>query len=187
MEALLRALNRNGGRYIIDTGCGRFRHPALADALGVWRTHAGSSGIPRCRDLGPQVMRTFLKKIALFELVERFPGVFDYRARLTGPEFSAAYTEMTGRFFDEAVNGKYLLRFRLLADAALATRKPFRCLCVPEASKHANAILEFLLAPLLDDSDEVKQILFVGNFERGRDWASVEAEERNVPVPAASC
>ncbi len=186
IEVLRRTLTRDQSRYIIDTDCSRFNHPALAEALRIWRAHAAPHGIPSHRDLGPQVMRPFLKKVALFEYVERFPGEFDFRARLTGPEFSAAYTEMTGKFFDEVANRKHVSRFRSLAATMLAYRQPFRCLCVPEAFTHEDVTLEFLLAPLLDDSGETRQILFVGNFERHRSWSSVTAEERNATASIAS-
>ncbi len=161
---------------LLDPHCVRFRDPALGEALKVWRT-AASDGLPKRRDMTPKVLRPFLNKVALMERLDQPHGTFRYRARLTGQEFTLAYAEMSGKFLDEVVPKKYLARWKLLIDGVLTAMQPLRCLVVPEAFNRDHSVLEMLLAPMLDDDGKPNQILFVGNFERGRDWAAVQAEE----------
>lgn len=166
-----------GGKFVLDARCARFRAPVLGLALAWWREAAGPAGIPRREAMTPAVMRPFIKKIALFERVERHGGGHRYRARLTGQEFAAAYTEMSGKFVDEVVPEKYLPRWNLVADMALACQAPIRLLLLPEAFNRDHSVLECLIAPLLDETERPTQFFVVANFERGQSWAAVEAEE----------
>lgn len=166
-----------GAHMLLDPHCVRFRDPALGEALEVWRAIAGD-GIPKRRDMTPKVMRPFLNKVALMERLDQPHGTFRYRARLTGQEFTLAYAEMSGKFFDEVVPKKYLARWKQLIDGVLSAMQPLRCLIVPEAFNRDHSVLEMLLAPLLDDDGKANQILFVGKFERGASWAAVAAEEQ---------
>jgi hypothetical protein len=177
IEQFQNEMTATGARFIADTRCDRFRDPALATALKVWREHAETTGIPKRRDLTPRIMQSFLKKVALFERIDQPFGTHRFRARLTGQEFTLAYAEMSGKFLDEVVPAKALMRWTLLGNFVLSWGRPLRYLTVTEAFNRDNSVLEQLMAPLLDDAGNVTQILFVGNFERGRDWATVAAEE----------
>jgi PAS domain len=176
MENLRRALISAGARAFFDPQCRSFRDPVLAEALTLWRANAGS-GIPPRRAMTPQTMRAFLTKVALFERIDQPFCAYRYRARLTGPEFTRAYADMTGKFLDDVVPKAYFGRWKLMLDAVLAHGAPFRCITVPEAFNRDHSVLEMLLAPLADDAGKPNQVLFVGNFERGKVWAEVEAEE----------
>jgi hypothetical protein len=177
IERFQQAMTALGARFIIDTRCDHFREPALAEALTVWQEHAGPTGIPKRRDLTPKVMQSFLKRVAVFERVDRPFGTYRYRARLTGQEFTLAYAEMSGKFLDEVLPKKFLVRWKLLGDVVLAWGKPIRYLTPTEAFSRDYSVLEQLMAPMLDDAGNATLLLFVGNFERGQDWAAVEAAE----------
>ena len=164
-------------RFIIDTRCERFRDPDLADALTVWREHCEAGRIPRRRDLTPQVMRRFLKKVSIFERVAQPFGAYRYRARLTGQEFTRAYADMSGKFIDEVLSTKYLVRWKKLGDVVLAWGGPVRYLTVTEAFDRDYSALEHLIAPMLDDAGQTTQLLFVCNFVRGCQWDTLVAEE----------
>lgn len=164
-----------GARFILDTQCNRFRHPALAQALAVCREHAGPDGLTNRKALNPRVMQPFLKKVALFERVEHPPGPKRWRARVTGEEFTLAYAEMSGKYLDEVLQRKFLLRWKALADFVLAWGKPVRYLTVTEAFNRDNSVLEHLLVPLM--GNELSHMLLVGHFQRGAKWDTVVAEE----------
>ncbi len=178
IERFQAAMSALGARFIIDTRCAHFHEPALAAALKVWQDHAGPTGLPKRRDLTPKVMQPFLKRVALFERVDQPFGTYRYRARLTGQEFTRAYAEMSGKFLDEVLPKKFLVRWKLLGDVVLAWGRPIRYLTPTEAFNREFSVLEHLMAPMLDDAGQATQILLVGNFERGRDWAEVQAEEK---------
>jgi hypothetical protein len=166
-----------GARFIIDTKCDRFRDPDLTEALRIWREHCEAGGIPKRRDFTPQVMRPFLKKVAMFERVEQSFETYRYRARLTGQEFTLAYAEMSGKFIDEVLSAKYLVRWKKLGDVVLAWGGPVRYLTVTEAFSRNHSILEHFIAPLLDDAGKPTQLLFVCNFERRCEWDVIASEE----------
>ena len=176
IERLRGLLADAGTRFIVDSRCDRFREPALAEALAVWREKANGNSAPRRSDMTPQAMRNFVKRVALFEAVPTECGT-RYRARITGQEFTFAYADMTGKFIDEVVPPKYLVRWMAAVEAVQAHMGPFRMIGVPEAFDRDHSVLEMLLAPLLDDDDKPNFVLFVGNFERGRAWVDVEADE----------
>jgi hypothetical protein len=177
MERLKAAFADSGASLIIDGRCDRFRSPALAGALAVWRDKAGSAVAPRRSDMTPQVMRPFLKRVALFECLPGERGTVRYRARITSQEFAAAFAEMTGKFVDEVVDPKYLARWKAVLEVVQARLAPLRIIGVPQAFNRDNSVLEMVLVPLLDDDGKPNFVLFVGNFEHGRDWAEVEADE----------
>lgn len=177
IERFQEAMTALGARFVIDTHCDHFHEPALAEALKVWQDHSGPTGIPKRRDLTPKVMQPFLKRVAVFERVDQPFGTYRYRARVTGEEFTRAYAEMSGKFLDEVLPKKFLVRWKLLGDVVLAWGRPIRYLTPTEAFNRGFSVLEQLMAPMLDDAGRATQILFVGNFERGRDWAEVQAEE----------
>jgi hypothetical protein len=128
---------------------------------------------------------SFVKKVSIFERVPRPFGTYRYRARLTGQEFMLAYAEMSGKFLDEVLSPKYLLRWKKLGDLAFAWGAPVRYLTVTEAFSRDYSVLEHFIAPLLDEAGEATQLLFVCNFERGRAWESVVADERIFSEEAA--
>jgi hypothetical protein len=169
-----------GARFIVDTQCVRFRDPDLSAVLKLWHEHCGADGIPKRRELTPQVLRTFVKKVSIFERVAQPFGTYRYRARLTGQEFTLAYANMSGKFLDEILSPKYLLRWKKLGDLVLAWGGPVRYLTVTEAFSREHSVLEHFIAPLLDDGGKATQLLFVCNFERGRAWETVVAEEQKI-------
>lgn len=166
-----------GARFVIDTACRRFRDPDLAAALAMWRDHCPPDGLPTRRSLTPQVMRRFLKKVAIFERIAAPFGTFRYRARLTGQEFALAYADLSGKYLDEVVPAKYLVRWKKLGDVVLAWGGPVRYLTVTEAFGREYSALEHFIAPLLDNAGNPTQLLFVCNFERGCAWDAIIAEE----------
>jgi hypothetical protein len=166
-----------GARFIIDTQCARFRDPLLSEALAVWRAHCDAGGTARRRDLTPHAMRAFLKRVAVFERVAQPFNTYRYLARLTGQEFTLAYADMSGKFIDEVLPTKFLVRWKKLGDVVLAWGGPVRYLTVTEAFSRDYSVLEHFIAPLLDDAGKATQLLFVCSFERGCDWDTVVAEE----------
>lgn len=166
-----------GARFIVDTQCTRFRHPALAEALEVWRRQADPQGVVARRAMTPKILQPFITKTALFERIDQPLGAYRWRARVTGQEFTLAYAEMSGKFLDEVLPPKYLLRWRSLGDLVLACGGPVRYLTVTEAFHRENSVLEHLFVPLADDAGKLSQLLLVCHFERGAEWKTVVAEE----------
>lgn len=177
IEDLRAALTNDGLQFLIDTRLQHFRHPQLAEALEFWRKRTGPDGIPVRRDFTPQTMRAFLDRVALFEGVKQPTGASRLRARLTGREFARSYAEMSGKYIDEIVPERYRARWNLIWNAVVGFRRPFRMVQVPEAFNRKHSIVEYLLAPLLDDAGELNQVLMVCNFEFGVPWETVQAEE----------
>lgn len=177
IKNLSEALTVEGALFLIDTQMTRFRSPLLAEALAFWTRKAKPDLLPSRREFTPPNMRTFLSKVALFEFVKQQDGAFRIRARLTGPEFSRVFSEMSRKYVDEVVPQNFYRRWVLMFDAAHAYGRPFRVVFVPAAFGREHSVVELLLAPLVDEAGEQNQFVVTLNFEFGASWSAVYAEE----------
>ena len=177
IEQMQADAKRLGWTGIVTANCNRFRDKDLADAYALWCAKAGPDGIPLRRDMTPRAMQSFLTKVALFEKIAGPDGRHRYLARLTGPKFATLMTEMSGKVIDDVVPAEFLPRWYLVGDGVLAYRAPVRAIGIPEAFGRDFLTAEYLFAPLLDDQGKVKLLLAVVNYESGRSWSAIAAEE----------
>ena len=100
-----------------------FEAPELREAHAVWRKAAGARALPLRSDLTPRLMKHFLAKVAVLDIV-RAAGRTRFRVRIVGTALERTFGGMTGQFLDETLSEPFrsrweaTLRVPLLAGAA---------------------------------------------------------------------
>ena len=173
-----------GWPILCDEACA-FDHAMLSALLALWQSEA-AGGIPARNAMTARKLQPFMRNIAIYERTGE--GVQRrYRVRLMGSGIVQVYGELTGKYFDEIVPGKYLPRWYALSDVALLAQKPVRLLLRADTFDKAHMVAEYFCAPLAADTGVVKFVLVGMMFDGKRPWPVVEAEARaklglNVPA-----
>lgn len=75
-----------------------FKLPQIQDLLGIWQALAAESGgIPRRKDMGPQILRAHLPDLGIYECLGDPGGLPRYRVRVMGARFGSVLGNFTGR------------------------------------------------------------------------------------------
>jgi hypothetical protein len=175
VEAFDRAATENNWPLLCDESCA-FTSPMLADLLALWRREA-AAGIPARSAMTARKLQPYMRSLAIYERM----GEGDkrrYRVRLMGSGIVQYYGELTGKFIDDAVDGKFLPRWYALSDLTLGLGKPVRLLLRADTFDKAHMVAEYLCAPLKADGDAVRFVLLGMQFDGHTPWNQVEAETR---------
>src|SRR5580692_6842000 len=93
-----------------------FRRPELTAMLALWREQMKDGAAPYRHSMTPQLLKSHLPHIAIYERVQAASGKHRYRVRLMGTKFSAVMGDFTGKFIDEAVPPQFLVRWHAALD-----------------------------------------------------------------------
>lgn len=154
-----------------------FIHPDLARLLALWRSEAGTDGIPPRRAMSPRLLKPFLRDIAIYERAGE-AGKRRYRVRLMGTAFAQITGDLTGKFVDEAIPFEFVPRWHAALDATLGARMPLRFLGREDTNQMTFLTGEFFSAPLMADDGQLNQVLAAARYSGKRPWEEVDAEAR---------
>ncbi|HEY4116053.1 MAG TPA: PAS domain-containing protein [Rhizomicrobium sp.] len=135
---------------------------ALSD---LWHNTRNGGPLPRRSDLTPQLLKPYLSRLALVEMVEREPPAF--RFRLVGTTVTNSLSERTGQGFDhESATAEQTERWTNSTLLSLQVLKPLRFPIVIAG----RMVGETVLLPLADDDDQPRFVLAYGRYEPQRNW-----------------
>jgi hypothetical protein len=158
------SLAQSEGWHSICFSVSTFEHPELNALLSIWRNLAKDAGIPRRKDLTPQLLRAHLASIAIYEQHAAPDRSVRYRVRVMGVRFTSVLGNLNGKYFDEAVPRQHLARWHAAPDAVIAARAPLRFISRSETANKDFITGEYLVAPLIGDSGEVNTVLSAAAF-----------------------
>ena len=177
-----------GWAVLCDVAC-RFTLSSLGELHSLWRSKAGSGGIPSRREITPRLLKSYMNMLTLHERVAHPDGSRRYRVRLMGSGIARVAGEASGKFYDEFLPTKDVPRWNAMNDAVLGHGAPVRTLVRADAFDKTYLTGEFFSAPLLAGDGTASLVLAVGRFDGHRRWEEVEAEARRQvdaePVPVS--
>jgi hypothetical protein len=136
--------------------------PAIAAAVGYWRSKAASRTMPSRAELDPIEMRSFLRKILIIDLMENGDFVF----RLCGTEISEGNRQdLTGRRADAASLGASAPQFLDAYRRTIAARAPVFFVGQMWWQERGYISFEQVILPLSSDGEAVDKLLCVVDFE----------------------
>ncbi|HTT99297.1 MAG TPA: PAS domain-containing protein [Rhizomicrobium sp.] len=158
------ALADREGWHSICFADASFSNAKLNALLSLWRGLPAQDGIPRRRDLTPQLLRAYLTDIAIYERLICPDGRERWRVRVMGGKFGEVLGDFNGKYFDEAVPPQHRARWQAAPEAVLAARTPLRFVSRSETADKGFITGEYLMAPLLGDNDVLNTVLSAGAF-----------------------
>ncbi|MGA7712111.1 MAG: PAS domain-containing protein [Rhizomicrobium sp.] len=161
---------------LCDPTC-KFFYAKHRDILALWRSLAGSEGIPFRREMTARRLQPYLKSILLYERVEGGHGERRYRVRLMGSKIVQVFGEFTGKCLDEVIPANFLPRWEALPDAVLRTGAPVRFLVRSDTFDKAHMVAEYFCAPLRADDGEARLVWIVGHYDGTLCWTELHAAE----------
>ena len=161
---------------LCDPTC-KFFYAKHLDVLALWRSLAGTGGIPLRHEMTARRLQPYLKSIFLYERVEGPHGKRRYRVRLMGSKIVQIFGEFTGKYLDEVVPENFLPRWEALPDAVLGTGAPLRFLIRSDTFDKAHMVAEYFAAPLRADDGEVRLVWVVGHYDGTLCWTELHAAE----------
>jgi hypothetical protein len=162
--AIYNALADQKGWHSICFADTTFANPKLNALLAIWRGLPAGDGVPRRRDLTPQVLRAYLTDVAIYERLTGPDGRERWRVRVMGGKFTEVLGDFNGRYFDEAVPPQHLERWRAAPEIVLHARAPLRFVSRSETADKGFITGEYLMAPLLGDNDALNTVLSAAAF-----------------------
>lgn len=87
-----------------------FEAPELREALALWRKAAGARALPLRTDMTPRLMKHFLAKVAVLDIVREAERT-RFRVRVTGTALERTFGGMTGMFLDESLSEPFRSRW----------------------------------------------------------------------------
>jgi hypothetical protein len=104
-----RSAERDGWPSRVDPALA-FEALELREALAAWRKAAGDRALPLRTDMTPRLMKHFLSKVALLDIV-RAAGQSRFRVRLSGTALERTFGGMSGKFLDECLSEPFRSRW----------------------------------------------------------------------------
>jgi hypothetical protein len=141
-----------------------FEAQDLREALAVWRNAAGTRLLPLRTDLTPKLMKSFLAKVAVLDVV-REDGRTRFRVRVTGSALDRNFGGMTGKFLDESLPEPFLTRWVATLNVALQAQGPARTSGKMEFRDQIYLNIETFYAPMGADPSAPDAILIVVHTE----------------------
>ena|ERR1700749_580316 len=141
-----------------------FSGAKLDALLAIWRNLPAADGIPRRKDLTPQLLRAHLAEIAIYERLAGADGRARWRARIMGAKFTEVLGDFHGKFFDEAMAPQFLKRWQAAPEAVLKARAPLRFVSRSETADKGFITGEYLMAPLIGDDGGLNAVLSAAEF-----------------------
>ncbi|MDE2109930.1 MAG: hypothetical protein KGJ79_02225 [Alphaproteobacteria bacterium] len=168
---------RRGWPMLYDATC-QFRHAKLKDLHALWCAMAERDGdIPYRLEMTARLLQPYMRMLVLFERVVAAGSSRRYRVRLMGSSLVEALQDMTGRFLDEALPGRYLPRWYMKNDITLATGAPLRMLVRGDTFDRSYLVGEYICVPLRAGGGEISLVLAAAYFDGTRPWTELAAEE----------
>lgn len=153
------ALAHQEGWHSFCSAAAVFENERLCQLFALWKKLAEAAGIPRRRDLTPQLLRPFLADIAIYERTALIDGSLRYRVRVMGARVTEMLGNYNGKFFDEAIPPHFRKRWRAAPEATLEARAPLRFISRVETAEKAFITGEYLMAPLIGDDGALNTVL----------------------------
>ncbi len=154
-----------------------FRRPELAGLLALWREQTGGGAAPYRHRMTPQLLKSHLPHVAIYERVQPVDGARRYRVRLMGTKFSAVMGDFTGKFIDEVVPAPYHARWHAALDAVLEAGAPLRFLSRSDTCGKTYLYGEYLEAPLLGADGAMNMIFAAGIYTPAASWREIAGNE----------
>lgn len=139
-----------------------FSSEELRAAYEYW-SNCADGAIPRKASLSPRSMKHFLGHVAIFEKTPNGP----YRIRLMGTHLASVVGEMQGQGITETLPAETAQRWTHALDAVIASRRPRRIVSHLAVGRLEYLEAEILVAPLLNENDQVTMVLGVAVFAAG--------------------
>ncbi|HVU20320.1 MAG TPA: PAS domain-containing protein [Rhizomicrobium sp.] len=158
------ALANREGWHSICFAEAAFASAKLNALLAIWRGLPAEDGIPRRKDLTPQMLRAYLTDIAIYERVVGPDGRPHWRVRVMGGKFTEVLGDFNGKYFDEVLPPQHRARWRAAPEAVLSARAPLRFVSRSETAGKGFITGEYLMAPLRGDNDALNTVLSAGVF-----------------------
>lgn len=140
-----------------------FEGPALTLAMQIWHGQRGARAMPSRKDMTPRLLKPFIPKVALFDVVREKDRV-RFRSRVTGTEIARRFGEGSGKFIDEAVPSPFRERWLAILQLALDTGAPVRTTSRLEFQNQSYLKIECLVAPLADDPKNPDTMFLVAHI-----------------------
>jgi len=141
-----------------------FANKKLDALLTIWKGLPAEQGVPRRKDMTPQLLRSYLTDIAVYERLSGDERRQRWRVRVMGGKFAEVLGDFNGRYFDEAVPPQHLARWRAAPEAVLKARAPLRFVSRSETANKSFITGEYLVAPLLGDDGMLNTVLSAAAF-----------------------
>lgn len=154
-----------------------FRRPELAAMLALWREQTKDGAAPYRHCMTPQLLKSHLPHIAIYERIQPAQGERRYRVRLMGTKFSQVMGDFTGKFVDEAVPREYLSRWYAALDASLDAGVPLRFLSRSDTSGKPFLYGEYLQAPLLSGDGAMNMLFAASIYTPAASWREIAGDE----------
>jgi hypothetical protein len=142
-----------------------------AELSALWHRTRNRRDIPRRSDLTPQLLKPYLSRLVLVEMVDGDQPSF--RFRIVGTTVTNTLSERTGQGFDHhTATAEQTERWTNSALLSLQVLTPLRFPIVIAG----RMVGETISLPLANDKDEPRFVLVYGRYEPQRDWnAAVSA------------
>ncbi|HEX6957893.1 MAG TPA: PAS domain-containing protein [Ferrovibrio sp.] len=141
----------------------RFERPELQSLLELWHGKRNGRRVPDRADFSPFVLRPYLSRVMIYEVVEGAPRRF--RIRLYGTLISHySGRDATGRFIDEIMAAEAHEDFDTGLSWVLEHRKPLRILGTYYFVDRSFLHFESVALPLTVGAAEIEQLLTVTYF-----------------------
>lgn len=154
-----------------------FRRPELAAMLALWREQTKDGAAPHRHCMTPQLLKSHLPHVAIYERVQAAHDKHRYRVRLMGTKFSAVMGDLTGKFIDEAVPPHFLARWHAALDASLDAGVPLRFLSRSDTSGKTFLYGEYLQAPLLSGDGAMNMLFAASIYTPAASWREIAGNE----------
>jgi hypothetical protein len=140
----------------------------LKDLADILQGVRGARDYPARSDLTVRLMKAHVAHMTIYER----DASKRWRVRLMGSHFARAYSDLTGKYLDEAVTPDRLPRFEATLDLALQAKGKLRFLAQADVVDREFLIGEYLVAPLANDNGEPTMVLSRVHFSRATGWES---------------
>ncbi len=145
--------------------------------LALWREQMKDGAAPCRHCMTPQLLKSHLPHVAIYERVQAEHGQRRYRVRLMGTKFSQVMGDFTGKFVDEAVPQEYLARWYAALDASLDAGVPLRFLSRTDTSSKPFLYGEYLQAPLLSGDGAMNMLFAASIYTPAASWREIAGGE----------
>lgn len=162
---------------LCDVAC-RFSLDELIDLHALWRSKAGSSGIPPRSEMTARLLKPYIEELVFHERVAGPGGTRRYRVRLMGSGIAQVAGEASGKFYDEFLPEKSVPLWNAMTDAVLGHGAPVRMLIRADELGKDYLVGELFAAPLLASDGTASLVLTAGRFDGNRRWEDLAAETR---------
>ncbi len=168
VEALWAQARDNGWPVVVDP-LQAYRHQDLRDFVDLWQSKAIGGVIPRRSALSARELKPLLSRIILCERVDG-PR---YRVRLMGTSLAPIWSDMTGKYFDQALPPQLQARWSAVIDGVLAAGGPVRLMSRVDYEDKNFLVAELAAVPLADETGRPTMVMGAIHASADRSWQEV--------------